>query len=130
MGVSQRFWLFNGSPTIHYFHREEAKHACRRKYSGSVSAIRLSVARRDDHVARVGLRPTRQRLALGFMLFGKGDRHVTAGMGSLMARTCVSNVTEDEDFVGTWNARADVALGKGPDSSIRLSVARRDDHVA
>jgi Fur family transcriptional regulator, iron response regulator len=28
----------------------------------------------------IGLRPTRQRLALGFMLFGKGDRHVTAEM--------------------------------------------------
>ena len=27
---------------------------------------------------RVGLRPTRQRMALGWMLFGKGDRHVTA----------------------------------------------------
>ena len=27
-----------------------------------------------------GLRPTRQRLALGFMLFGKGDQHVTAEM--------------------------------------------------
>ena len=27
------------------------------------------------------------------------------------------NVTEDEDFVGAWNARADVALGEGPDSS-------------
>ena len=27
---------------------------------------------------RVGLRPTRQRLALGWFLFGKGDRHVTA----------------------------------------------------
>src|SRR3979411_2062378 len=27
---------------------------------------------------RVGLRPTRQRMALGWILFGKGDRHVTA----------------------------------------------------
>src|SRR3981081_213153 len=26
----------------------------------------------------VGLRPTRQRMALGWVLFGKGDRHVTA----------------------------------------------------
>ena len=26
----------------------------------------------------VGLRPTRQRMALGWILFGKGDRHVTA----------------------------------------------------
>jgi len=28
----------------------------------------------------VGLRPTRQRMALGWMLFGKGDRHITAEM--------------------------------------------------
>jgi Fur family iron response transcriptional regulator len=28
----------------------------------------------------IGLRPTRQRLALGLILFGKGDRHVTAEM--------------------------------------------------
>src|SRR5580704_5987562 len=28
----------------------------------------------------VGLRPTRQRMALGRILFGKGDRHVTAEM--------------------------------------------------
>jgi len=27
---------------------------------------------------RVGLRPTRQRMSLGWMLFAKGDRHVTA----------------------------------------------------
>src|SRR6476619_6833386 len=29
---------------------------------------------------QVGLRPTRQRMALGRMLFGKGDRHMTAEM--------------------------------------------------
>jgi len=28
----------------------------------------------------VGLRPTRQRMALGFILFAKGDRHITAEM--------------------------------------------------
>src|SRR6266446_2907000 len=28
----------------------------------------------------VGLRPTRQRVALGWILFGKGDRHITAEM--------------------------------------------------
>jgi Fur family iron response transcriptional regulator len=27
---------------------------------------------------QVGLRPTRQRMALGWLLFGKGDRHLTA----------------------------------------------------
>jgi Fur family transcriptional regulator, iron response regulator len=29
---------------------------------------------------QVGLRPTRQRMALGWMLFAKGDRHLTAEM--------------------------------------------------
>jgi Fur family transcriptional regulator, iron response regulator len=29
---------------------------------------------------KTGLRPTRQRIALGTLLFGKGDRHVTAEM--------------------------------------------------
>lgn len=28
--------------------------------------------------AQAGLRPTRQRLSLGWLLFGRGDRHVTA----------------------------------------------------
>ncbi len=29
---------------------------------------------------RVGLRPTRQRMELGWLMFGKGDRHLTAEM--------------------------------------------------
>ena len=29
---------------------------------------------------QVDLRPTRQRMALGLILFGKGDRHLTAEM--------------------------------------------------
>src|SRR6266498_2706426 len=29
---------------------------------------------------KVGLRPTRQRMSLGWILFGKGDRHLTAEM--------------------------------------------------
>ena len=33
-----------------------------------------------DKLRRVGLRPTRQRVSLGWLLFGKGDRHVTAEM--------------------------------------------------
>jgi Fur family iron response transcriptional regulator len=33
-----------------------------------------------DKLRRVGLRPTRQRIALGWLLFGKGDRHLTAEM--------------------------------------------------
>ncbi|MFC5482955.1 Fur family transcriptional regulator Irr [Microvirga aerilata] len=31
-----------------------------------------------DKLRRVGLRPTRQRVSLGWLLFGKGDRHITA----------------------------------------------------
>jgi Fur family iron response transcriptional regulator len=31
-----------------------------------------------DKLRRVGLRPTRQRVSLGWLLFAKGDRHVTA----------------------------------------------------
>ncbi len=31
-----------------------------------------------DRLAVAGLRPTRQRVALGWLLFGKGHRHVTA----------------------------------------------------
>lgn len=31
-----------------------------------------------DRLHHAGLRPTRQRMALGWLLFGKGDRHVTA----------------------------------------------------
>lgn len=31
-----------------------------------------------DQLRRVGLRPTRQRISLGWLLFGKGDRHITA----------------------------------------------------
>lgn len=31
-----------------------------------------------DRLRRVGLRPTAQRVALGWLLFGRGDRHVTA----------------------------------------------------
>jgi Fur family iron response transcriptional regulator len=44
----------------------------------------------------VGLRPTRQRMALGWMLFGKGDRHVTAEMlyeEAVKARVPVSLAT-------------------------------------
>jgi Fur family iron response transcriptional regulator len=33
-----------------------------------------------EKLRQVGLRPTRQRMALGCIMFGKGDRHVTAEM--------------------------------------------------
>jgi Fur family transcriptional regulator, iron response regulator len=31
-----------------------------------------------DKLRRAGLRPTRQRVSLGWLLFGRGDRHITA----------------------------------------------------
>src|SRR5437870_5253908 len=34
----------------------------------------------NEMLQSVGLRPTRQRRALGWLLFGKGDRHLTAEM--------------------------------------------------
>jgi Fur family transcriptional regulator, iron response regulator len=45
---------------------------------------------------KVGLRPTRQRMALGWILFGKGDRHLTAEMlyeEALKAKVPVSLAT-------------------------------------
>jgi Fur family iron response transcriptional regulator len=49
-----------------------------------------------DKLRRVGLRPTRQRVSLGWLLFGKGDRHVTAEMlydEAMRARVPVSLAT-------------------------------------
>src|ERR671939_185074 len=34
----------------------------------------------NEMLQAAGLRPTRQRMALGWLLFGKGDRHLTAEM--------------------------------------------------
>ena len=49
-----------------------------------------------EKLRRVGLRPTRQRVSLGWILFGKGDRHVTAEMlydEAMRARVPVSLAT-------------------------------------
>ena len=46
----------------------------------SAGVDRLPLARRQRDAAAVGLRPTRQRMALGWLLFGKGARHLTAEM--------------------------------------------------
>lgn len=43
--------------------------------SDGIGTSQLSVS---DRLRRAGLRPTRQRLALGTLLFGQGDRHVSA----------------------------------------------------
>lgn len=39
-----------------------------------------SFANVRERLRRAGLRPTRQRIAIGWLLFGRGDRHVTAEM--------------------------------------------------
>ena len=39
---------------------------------------REAIATLTQRLRQAGLRPTRQRLALGSLLFGAGDRHVTA----------------------------------------------------
>jgi Fur family iron response transcriptional regulator len=51
--------------------------------SGSVSRAELTGCPWHDTkpmLRQVGLRPTRQRMALGWILFAKGDRHITAEM--------------------------------------------------
>lgn len=49
-----------------------------------------------DKLRHVGLRPTRQRISLGWLLFAKGDRHITAEMlyeEAMRARVPVSLAT-------------------------------------
>ena len=49
-----------------------------------------------EHLRRAGLRPTRQRVSLGWLLFAKGDRHVSAEMlyeEATLARVPVSLAT-------------------------------------
>src|SRR5918993_524330 len=49
-----------------------------------------------DKLRRVGRRPTRRRVSLGWLLLGKGDRHVTAEMlydEAMRARVPVSLAT-------------------------------------
>ena len=38
------------------------------------------VSELKDRLRHVGLRPTRQRISLGWLLFARGDRHITAEM--------------------------------------------------
>jgi Fur family iron response transcriptional regulator len=47
---------------------------------GALAAPRRGCPLSDlrDKLRRAGLRPTRQRVSLGWLLFGKGDRHITA----------------------------------------------------
>ena len=49
-----------------------------------------------QRLRRVGLRPTRQRVSLGWLLFAKGDRHISAEMlyeEAMKARVPVSLAT-------------------------------------
>lgn len=71
--------------------------------SAAASSSDASLARRGcpvsdlkDKLRRVGLRPTRQRISLGWLLFAKGDRHITAEMlyeEAMRARVPVSLAT-------------------------------------
>jgi len=58
-----------------------------------LSHLGCPVSHVRDRLRRGGLRPTRQRLSLGWLLFGKGDRHVTAEMLLEEARQARINVT-------------------------------------
>jgi Fur family transcriptional regulator, iron response regulator len=47
---------------------------------GRTSSCGTAHRAHKEKLRKVGLRPTRQRMALGWILFAKGDRHVTAEM--------------------------------------------------
>src|SRR5215470_16949924 len=63
----------------------------------------------DTMLRSAGLRPTRQRMALGWLLFGKGARHLTAEMlyeEATLAKVTVSNAT----IYNTLNQLTDAGL--------------------
>ncbi len=63
----------------------------------------------NEMLQSVGLRPTRQRMALGWLLFGKGERHLTAEMlyeEATAAKVPVSLAT----VYNTLNQLTDVGL--------------------
>src|SRR6266702_352554 len=87
----------------------------------------------------VGLRPTRQRMALGWILFAKGDRHITAEMlyeEATKAKVPVSlatvyNTLHHHFFVEGENdlldiPHSDVVVGKTPIPPEGYEVARID----
>jgi Fur family iron response transcriptional regulator len=49
-------------------------------YAAPRRAEPCHIAALRERLRSYGLRPTRQRMALGMILFGRGDRHVTADM--------------------------------------------------
>ena len=69
---------------------------------------------------QVGLRPTRQRMALGWMLFAKGDRHVTAEMlyeEATRAKVPVSLATIYKDRKSTRLNSSHLKLSRMPSSA-------------
>ncbi|MGA0596720.1 iron response transcriptional regulator IrrA [Enterovirga sp. CN4-39] len=71
------------APHDHAAHETLARRGC------PVSALK-------ERLRDVGLRPTRQRISLGWLLFAKGDRHITAEMlyeEAMRARVPVSLAT-------------------------------------
>ena len=63
----------------------------------------------NEMLQTVGLRPTRQRMALGWLLFGKGERHLTAEMlyeEAIIAKVPVSLAT----VYNTLNQLTDAGL--------------------
>jgi Fur family iron response transcriptional regulator len=63
----------------------------------------------NEMLQSVGLRPTRQRMALGWLLFGKGERHLTAEMlyeEAMIAKVPVSLAT----VYNTLNQLTDAGL--------------------
>jgi len=63
----------------------------------------------NELLQSVGLRPTRQRMALGWLLFGKGERHLTAEMlyeEAMVAKVPVSLAT----VYNTLNQLTDAGL--------------------
>src|SRR5712672_1027563 len=77
----------------------------------------------------VGLRPTRQRMALGWILLAKGDRHVTVDGSKTYFDT---NVTEHHHFfVEGENALLDIPdaeaiVGKMPVAPPGFEISRVD----
>jgi Fur family iron response transcriptional regulator len=71
-----------------------------------------------ERVRRVGLRPTRQRVMLGELLFANGDRHVTAEMLFSEARDAGIPVSQATVY-NTLNQFTEVGLLRriGPDAS-------------
>jgi Fur family transcriptional regulator, iron response regulator len=62
-------------PQVPVIVNSPAKSAARGGFMDGCPVHKLRAKLRQAH-----LRPTRQRVALGWLLFGKGDRHVTAEM--------------------------------------------------